>query len=91
MAWDFEYMFFTSVVSDGLKTNKTHCLVKKTSHFQSTRSDICYRYATKPNQTCQISSRRNYINKQIPQLVRNDAITIYDQFEILNETMRSIP
>ena len=28
----------------------------------------------------------NYINKQIPQLVRNDATTIYNQFEILNET-----
>ena len=26
------------------------------------------------------------MNKQIPQLVRNDGITIYDPFEILNET-----
>ena len=29
---------------------------------------------------------RNYINKRIPQLVRNDGTTIYDQFEKLNET-----
>ena len=29
---------------------------------------------------------RNYINKQIPLLVRNEGTTSYDQLEILNET-----
>lgn len=29
---------------------------------------------------------RNYINKQIPKLVKNDGSILYDQFDILNET-----
>ena len=40
----------------------------------------------KPSKYFLTLESRNYINKQIPQLVRNDGITIYDQFEILNET-----
>ena len=40
----------------------------------------------KPSKYFLTLESRNYINKQIPQLVRNDATTIYNQFEILNET-----
>ena len=40
----------------------------------------------KPSKYFLTLESRNYINKQIPQLVRNDGITIYDHFEILKET-----
>ena len=36
----------------------------------------------KPSKYFLTLESRNYINKQIPQLVRTDGITIYDQFEI---------
>ena len=59
------------------KKLKGHCIRAKVKWIDE---------GEKPSKYFLTLESRNYINKQIPQLVRNDGITIYDQFEILNET-----